>query len=714
MTSEHRSVKELLAENEQLRVRLKNAEETLRTMGNSEAGMFTVSGEYLFKESQRVASIGSYKIDFITGKWETSEIMDTIFGIDRNYPRGVHEWLDIVHPADRDMMSRYLREDVIADQKPFEKEYRIIRKNDGETRWVHGLGETKYDGSGTLLSLIGTVQDITERKLAEMALQESRRDLDHAQEVGSIGSWRLNVRSNVLTWSNENYRIFGIPTGSPLTYESFLSTIHPDDRYYVETQWNAALRGEPYDIEHRLLVDGEIRWVREKAYLEFENDGSLIGGFGITQDITKRKVAEEELLKAHAELEQRISERTKELEAAVDTLQVEISERRKAEENLEKSAAVIEDLYNLAPCGYHSLDKDGMFVRMNDTELQWLGYTREELVGKMKFTDILTPSSRKIFVDSFPKLKESGQVFNLRHEFICKDGTILPVLLNASAVTDANGAYLMSRASVFDMTELTRAEQALHIETAERLRAMEDLREKDQLLISQSRQAAMGEMIGNIAHQWRQPLNTLGLYTQRLGAFYGTPEFNKELIDTSIAKSMEIIKHMSKTIDDFRDYFKPEKEKTCFCVTEAINSTLSLLEGSFQHPKINIELVEKAHPVINGYQNEFSQVFLNILNNARDAIIEREIDDGMVVITICSKGGGAVVTVADNAGGIPKEIITKVFDPYFTTKGPQIGTGIGLFMSKTIIEKNMGGSLTVRNTERGAEFRIEVGNGDRN
>jgi signal transduction histidine kinase len=224
----------------------------------------------------------------------------------------------------------------------------------------------------------------------------------------------------------------------------------------------------------------------------------------------------------------------------------------------------------------------------------------------------------------------------------------------------------------------------------------------------------MGEMIGNIAHQWRQPLNTLGLYTQKLGIIYGTSAFNKEHLDNSIAKSMEIIKHMSKTIDDFRDYFKPEKDKFDFYVIEAIKSTLSLLEGNFHNPKITVDFVEHGNPVINGYKNEFAQVILNILNNARDAIIEREIDDARVTITICNEGNCAVVTVADNAGGIPDEIINKVFDPYFTTKGPQSGTGIGLFMSKTIIEKNMGGRLTVRNTDTGAEFRVEVEHGTQN
>jgi C4-dicarboxylate-specific signal transduction histidine kinase len=251
-------------------------------------------------------------------------------------------------------------------------------------------------------------------------------------------------------------------------------------------------------------------------------------------------------------------------------------------------------------------------------------------------------------------------------------------------------------------------ERALQEETAERLRAVEALREKERLLIQQSRQAAMGEMIGNIAHQWRQPLNTLGLMTQQLLMFYDLGDFNREFLDKSVLQSMDLIHHMSKTIDDFRNYFRPDKEKVEFRVAEAIENTLSLINDSFKDQHINIEIVEKNDPTIYGYQNEFAQALLNILNNARDALTEREIADPRVIITLGNEADRTVVTISDNAGGIPEEIIGKIFDPYFTTKGPQAGTGVGLFMSKTIVEKSMGGILAVCNNANGAEFRIEV------
>jgi PAS domain S-box-containing protein len=172
------------------------------------------------------------------------------------------------------------------------REFRILRADTGECRCIQAVDTVRTNARGQIEWVVGTNLDITERKLAETALRESREDLNRAQAVGQIGSWRLDVNRNVLSWSEENHRLFGIAEGTPLSYETFLDTIHPDDRAYVDTQWQAGLHGEPYDIEHRIVVNGQVKWVREKAYLELDAAGELRGGFGITQDITGRKLAE--------------------------------------------------------------------------------------------------------------------------------------------------------------------------------------------------------------------------------------------------------------------------------------------------------------------------------------------------------------------------------------------------------------------------------------
>jgi len=181
---------------------------------------------------------------------------------------------------------------------------------DGRNYYIYDHPFTDSDGS-TLIMEVGI--DITERKKAEEALRkahneleirveertkelrESQLDLNRAQTVAKTGSWRLNVQRDELLWSDETYRMFGLPKGTPLTYETFLSIVHPDDKEYVDQKWRAAMKGEPYEIEHRIVVDGEVKWVREKAELEFNEDGSLRGGFGTVQEITERKKAEESL-----------------------------------------------------------------------------------------------------------------------------------------------------------------------------------------------------------------------------------------------------------------------------------------------------------------------------------------------------------------------------------------------------------------------------------
>lgn len=180
------------------------------------------------------------------------------------------------------------------------------------------------------------------RLRAEQSLRQSREDLNHAQAVCRAGNWRLDVQNDVLIWSDENYRIFEIEKGASLTYETFLAAVHPEDRKYVREKWVAALRGEPYDVEHRILVKGKVKWVREKAGLEFDGKGNLRGGFGITQDITELKNAELLLVQARDELESRVRQRTEELERTIETLGGEVEQRIAAEKKLREVNAELE------------------------------------------------------------------------------------------------------------------------------------------------------------------------------------------------------------------------------------------------------------------------------------------------------------------------------------------------------------------------------------
>ena len=233
-------------------------------------------------------------------------------------------------------------------------------------------------------------------------------------------------------------------------------------------------------------------------------------------------------------------------------------------------------------------------------------------------------------------------------------------------------------------------------------------REKDHLLMQQSKLAAMGEMIGSIAHQWRQPLNTVGLIIQDIKTAYQLGELDRTYLSKSVAKAMEIIRHMSATIDDFRYFYKPEKEPYTFRIAEAVVKAVSVIDASFKNNNIEIDLDIKDDVYAYGFPNEYSQVLLNFLNNAKDVFIEKKIPRPRVTVKLFTQDSRSVLTIGDNGGGIPKDIMDKIFEPYFSTKQNGQGTGIGLYMSKMIIEKSMSGKLTATNTGEGAEFRIEL------
>ena len=223
-------------------------------------------------------------------------------------------------------------------------------------------------------------------------------------------------------------------------------------------------------------------------------------------------------------------------------------------------------------------------------------------------------------------------------------------------------------------------------------------REKDKRLIQQSRYAALGEMIGNIAHQWRQPLSAISstASSENLKIELGIAT-NKE-IKTSFDKIMNYTQFLTKTIDDFRTFFKKDKEKIEFNVIDILNNSISLIEGSYKSNEIEIlKAIEKDTFLVNGFPSELSQVFLNILANAKDSLINDNINPKFVAIEIYGNGDFVSINIRDNGKGIKKDIIEKVFDPYFTTKHKSQGTGIGLYMTKEIIEKHMEGSISANN-----------------
>ena len=415
----------------------------------------------------------------------------------------------------------------------------------------------------------------------------------------------------------------------------------------------------------------------------------------------------------------------------------DISERKQIEWSLQQSEEKFRTLFESASDALFIVDMEGHILDVNAVAYERLGYTREELLS-LHLSQLDPPSFAAMIPERMERLKQFGRIaFESAH--VRKDGSVMPVEINARMM-GLNGKQMIFSV-IRDITERKQVEQVLQ----EKTRQLEDLTrnlekkvaeeiavrmKNERMMMQQSKLAAMGEMLGAIAHQWRQPLNVVGLIVQRIEDAYARGKLDREYLEETVEKAMSQILHMSKTIDDFRSFYKPDKEKTVFDAMRAVGDVLSLVSAQLAADNIiyrltchthgktfenEADVVFCAEKVVEGFRNEFEHAILNLVNNARDAIIEKKARGGIVAsergllsFDFYDANGKVIIKVSDNGGGIPPEAMGSIFDPYFTTKETTKGTGLGLYMSKVIVEDHMQGKLSVDNTEGGVIFTIEL------
>jgi PAS domain S-box-containing protein len=397
----------------------------------------------------------------------------------------------------------------------------------------------------------------------------------------------------------------------------------------------------------------------------------------------------------------------------------DISERRAVDATLRASEERFRRVFNSTYDAIFLHDAQGAVLDVNEKALELYGLRREEMNAISIARDLSAPETSPEALHEYWDAVLAGQ--ERFFEWKAKrphDGSIFHVEVYLRRILLGERPVIL--ANVRDVTERKRVQaalaarqeeiSALNRDLALRVReATEKNRQKDMLLLNRTRLAAMGEMIGNIAHQWRQPLNALSIVLANMRfEFEASCGEEGEALAAAHRQAGEILRKMSATIDDFRDFFRPDKERKAFDVATAIGDALLLVKANLAQHGIALRVTARKNPRVMGFPGEFSQVALNLVGNARDAILASGVRDGVISIRLMERHGQAVIHVRDNGGGIPEADLPRVFDPYFTTKSDNGGTGLGLYMSKTIIEEHMRGSLTAANARDGARFVMRL------
>ncbi len=335
-------------------------------------------------------------------------------------------------------------------------------------------------------------------------------------------------------------------------------------------------------------------------------------------------------------------------------------------------------------------DLEGNIIKVSSAFCKITGYEREEIIGKSYTILESSQTSEKLYEDLWNTIQK-GKIWKGEIKNITKNGDYYWVETSIHPNFDSSGNIIHYDVISQDIT------------------SKKNLQSQQDILIEQSKSAAMGEMISMIAHQWRQPLQAVSILVQKLSitkAFDG--EISDEIMEEVVDNILSQLDYMSKTIDDFRNYFKPNKEKKSVFIKDVITGAVDFLDYMFKAEEIDVQVDIPQNEKIYLFSNEIVQVLINVFKNSRDAMIERNTKNRKIFIKTILEEHFINITIEDNAGGIDENIISKVFEPYFSTKVNKNGTGLGLYMSKSIIEQHCGGQILVENTSIGTKIIISL------
>lgn len=324
-----------------------------------------------------------------------------------------------------------------------------------------------------------------------------------------------------------------------------------------------------------------------------------------------------------------------------------------------------------------------------------LGYSDEELPNSLEtWKALVHPDDVQGAEEAIQASIESGTAYENIHRLRHKEGHYIWNFDRGQVIYDESGKAVRM--------------VGFHTDITQRQALLEEIKHTQELMIAQSRHAAMGEMIGMISHQWRQPLSTISMAINNF-----LVDLEMDGLDVAQCKKngqeiLSLITYLSETIDVFRDFFRPNKEKQQCRISKIMHEAEAMMSASLVNNSIDLKITNATEAYVEIYSREMLQVLISILNNAKEALVMRPISNRAIVVRIFENGMDVVTQICNNGGGISAEILPRIFDPYFSTKEDKAGTGLGLYMSKTIIEKHLNGTIEVENTDDGVCFTIKI------
>jgi PAS domain S-box-containing protein len=562
-------------------------------------------------------------------------------------------WEDRVHPEDLESATEDITANIDRKTDFYENIHRLKHK-DGSWVWILDRGQTIFNEDGEAIRMVGFHTDITKHKELETKLYEQSEILKEAQHLAHIGSWEIYAKDNKAICSNEIYNIFEIDTGTLInSYDQFRDTVYKEDMQKVQTAYEKSIENKTnYTIIYRIQTKKtkKIKYVEDRCEHIYNLKGELVKSIGSIQDITQQYKSQLELLKLKAVIEQ-------------SPLSIVITDIRGKIEYVNPGFCTI--------TGYSYSEAIG-----ENPNILKSGFTTKEQYKKLWETI----RSNKIWTGTFKNKRKNG-------DFYWETITIVPINNEKEEIINYVGIKQ-------EITKEVVLEQ--------------EIKEQEKIMIAQSRHAAMGEMISMIAHQWRQPLSVISMASNNILA-----DIELECVDNESLKevSLEIIEQtleLSKTIDDFRNFFKPNKSTEAIFIKNIFDEVFHIMGKSLENHEVKVIKEFHNSKKINTYSRELMQVLINIIKNAKEALVDNNIQHKQIIITIEENQENIIIKIQDNAGGIKEDIMYRIFEPYFSTKNEKSGTGLGLYMSKTIIEKHLRGTIDAYNKDEGACFHITL------